>query len=86
MADKPVESYRFGACQCAVWKNTGSKGDFFTVSGVTRTYYDKDNKPQNTTTLRASDIKDAQLCLEEAYKFIRTKKESKGSNVDDEAD
>lgn len=74
MADKPEKSIRFGACQCAVWKNKGTKGDFYTVSGVTRTYYDKDNKPQNTTTLRASDIKDAQMCLEEAYKFMKTKK------------
>ena len=63
--------FRSGAVQTAVWKNEGAKGVFYTISGVTRTFYDKDNKPQNTATLRASDVKDAEIVLNDAYRYVR---------------
>jgi len=71
--NKPEQNFRSGAIQTAVWKNEGSKGVFYTIGAVTRTFYDKENKPQNTGTLRASDVKDAEIVLDEAYKYIRAR-------------
>ena len=71
---KPFKNIKYGSVKCAIWKNLAKNGHvFFQVSGLTRCYFLGQNKEnvgvyKETPILRLSDLYDAQLCLEEAYR------------------
>lgn len=71
--NQPETKFISGAIQAAIWKNQtvkdGKVSEFRTIS-LQRSYKDKDDKWQHTTSLRASDLPRARLVLDEAYRFV----------------
>lgn len=70
---KPVSKFQAGVVQASVWENTASvdgvEKKFFTIS-FQRSYKDKDDKWQNTTSMRVNDLPKLALVIQEAYKTI----------------
>ena len=65
----PVKKWRFGAVSVNVWKNSGEKGDYYTVDSQ-RGYKDRNGEWKNTGSLRLNDMPKAVLGINEAYKWI----------------
>ena len=54
---QPEAKFKSGAVVASVWKNDGQNGPYRTVT-LTRSYKDKDDKWQRTTTMRPKDMDD----------------------------
>ena len=70
----PEKKFRAGAISATIWSNPGqnNKGEeinFSTVSLV-RSYKDKNDQWQNTTSMRANDLPKAALVLTKAYEYL----------------
>lgn len=70
---KPVAKFQAGVVQASVWENIasvdGKEQKFHTIS-FQRGYKDKDDKWQNTNTMRVNDLPKLALVIEEAYKIL----------------
>ena len=69
----PERTIRAGAIAATVWQNIvvkdGREATYRTVS-LTRSYKDKNDQWQHTTSLRANDLPRAALVLNKAYEFV----------------
>lgn len=67
----PTKKFRAGAVTATIWENQTEKGKYYSVE-TQRSYKDKDNKWQNTNSLRLNDLPKATLALNKAYEWILT--------------
>lgn len=69
--NKPVMTFRAGGMKASIWENKKSEeeGTYLSCSLV-RSYMDKNNKWQETNTLRSHDIAKAQLVLSKAFEYM----------------
>lgn len=75
--NKPVQSYKCGSVQAAVWENerevniNGKKvmKNFSTVS-IERRYTDKDGQWKSTSTFRVNDLPKVALAASKAFEYI----------------
>jgi hypothetical protein len=78
----PEKRFSTGAVSATVWRNmgVGKNGpvEFRTVS-FQRSYKDKDDKWQHTSTLRLHDIPKATLVLQKAFEFLVMKESQQGA-------
>jgi hypothetical protein len=85
MGEKPVKSIRYGGVSVAVFENTvNGNGNTFKTTKITaqKTYFDKENKPQSTTTFDANDLPRVIAGLVEAYLYFL----KAGANKEKETD
>lgn len=69
----PEMKFRAGAVSATVWQNTGQKdGELtkFNTISIERSYKDKSDKWQSTSTLRINDLPRAALVLTKAYEYL----------------
>ena len=71
---RPVESFRDGAIQVAVWPRKGSNGIFYEIDR-SRSYKDKDGEWQKTTLISDRDMLKARYLEEQAYAAIQRLKD-----------
>jgi len=74
--NKPIEKFKCGSVEAAIFENTVSKGDTsFTLrkAVIQRNYLDKNDTWQSTSSLDVNDIPKAMLVLSKAYDFMTTK-------------
>ena len=70
---KPVQSFKSGAIQVAIWENEskGPNGPFkYQTVSFERRYKDKDGNWQSTNKLRINDIPRATTILQKAYEHL----------------
>ncbi len=81
----PEKRFSTGAVSATVWRNSGvgknGPVEFRTVS-FQRSYKDKDDKWQHTSSLRLHDIPKATLVLNKAFEFL-VMKESQGQTEEE---
>ena len=69
----PEKKFRSGAIAATIWANStvkeGKAVTYRTIS-LQRSYKDKDDKWQNTDSLRSSDLPRAILVLQKAYEYV----------------
>jgi len=63
----PVYTERAGLVKADVWENTSSEGKTFKTVSVQRSYKDKEDKWQTTTSFRVNDLPRLQLVLAKVY-------------------
>ncbi len=73
----PEKKFRAGAISATVWKNqavskTGENVSYYSIS-VERSYKDKSDQWQSTTSYRTNDIPKVVLVLNKAYEFLNLK-------------
>ena len=70
---QPEKKFKVGACTASVFVNEVSTGNGKVVMKnvvLQRTYKDKDDTFQNTTSFRIDDIPKAVLALNKAYDYL----------------
>lgn len=81
----PEKRFSTGAVSATVWRNTGvgknGPVEFRTVS-FQRSYKDKEDKWQHTSSLRLHDIPKATLVLNKAFEFL-VMRESQGQSEEE---
>ncbi len=65
----PVKKMRLGYISANVWKNSGTNGDWYSVT-LERSYRDDDGEIKNTTALGPADLLNAAKLLERAEDWI----------------
>jgi hypothetical protein len=65
----PILKLRSGALQVAAWKNTGEKGDWFSVK-LEKSYKDAQGNWQRTQSLTNRDLLAAARLLETAWDYL----------------
>ncbi|ADM09228.1 hypothetical protein PB2503_05787 [Parvularcula bermudensis HTCC2503] len=71
MTEKPELTLRDGAIKAAIWRNSGTGGDFFTTS-ISRTYRDeKSGEFKDTNSFTGSDLLKVSALAQEAYQQTR---------------
>ena len=80
MTNTHEKKFRAGAISATVWLNqgqskTGEATHWRTIS-LQRGYKDKEDKWQNTTSMRVNDLPRAALVLQQAYEYLVSKSES----------
>jgi hypothetical protein len=64
----PIHKEKIGGVEVAVWENAGEKGNtFLTFSAPQRSYKDKNDKWQQTTSMRQNDVPKAIAALQRAW-------------------
>lgn len=71
---KPIESFRDGAIQVAIWPRTGPNGIFYEIER-SRSYKDKNDEWQKTTLISERDMLKARYLEEQAYTAIQRLKD-----------
>ncbi|MEM9128181.1 MAG: hypothetical protein AAGA97_00410 [Pseudomonadota bacterium] len=66
---KPIENFRDGAIQVAVWPRHGQNGTFYEIDR-TRSYKDKNDEWQKTHLISERDILKARRLEDQAYEAI----------------
>jgi hypothetical protein len=69
----PATKFRDGTLQVTVWKNTGDKGSFYSVT-PTRSYKSGDDAWKQTESLSQEDLLAMAELLREAYAWIKMQK------------
>ena len=72
--NRPVENFRDGAIQVAVWPRQGQNGTFYEIER-TRSYKDKNDEWQKTTLISERDMLKARRLEDQAYDAIQRLKE-----------
>ncbi len=72
--NKPIESFRDGAIQVAIWPRTGPNGIFYEIER-SRSYKDKNDEWQKTTLISERDMLKARYLEEQAYASIQRLKD-----------
>lgn len=70
---KPIQKFKFGAIDCAVWEQAGKDKEKFLTITNHRNYKDKDGKWQTTSQMRVNDLPVLILALQKAFEFAKTK-------------
>lgn len=74
----PEKKFRAGGVVATVWKNEGKKDgkdySFHTV-GLERTYKDKNDEWQSTSTMRVNDLPKVALVATKAFEYLVIKQE-----------
>ena len=65
----PVDTLRNGALKAAIWKNTGSNGDFYNVR-ITRTYRKQSGEYGESSSFSRNELLQVALIATEANKRI----------------
>ena len=71
---QPIEKFKFGTCEVALWEQESENGNFLTAS-VSRSYKDKDDKWQNTSSFRINDLPTLRLAIDKAFEHAKSRKE-----------
>jgi len=76
----PEKKFRAGAISATVWENQGTTKEgtattFRTIS-LERCFKDKEDKWQNTKTLRINDLPKAMVVLNKTYEYLVLKGEN----------
>ncbi|MFH1072012.1 MAG: hypothetical protein V1743_01130 [Nanoarchaeota archaeon] len=70
----PEKKFRAGAVSATIWQNQGKDSDGKSVTYKTvsfeRSYKDKNNAWQTTSSLRLNDLPKASLVLDKAYEYL----------------
>ncbi len=64
----PEMKFSTGGVQVTIWRNSGEKGEFRTVSFDKR-YKDKEGNWKSTNTLMVNDLPKAIVALNKAYEY-----------------
>lgn len=77
--NKPDAKFKYGAMKATVWKNVDKKNNDIVHYSVDlqRTYKDKNDQWQQTSSVGEGDLPKAILAMQEAYKYILETKENK---------
>lgn len=67
--NKPIQTFRLGYIEAAIWANQGQKGVWYTAT-LSRSYKEKNGKWQRTDRFSLSDIPLATKVLEHAYAYL----------------
>ncbi|MFO8016660.1 MAG: hypothetical protein R6U32_06145 [Candidatus Woesearchaeota archaeon] len=77
----PEKKFRAGPVAATVWKNTGNRDgqavEFRTIS-ISRSYKDKNDAWQNTSSMRLNDLPRAEVVLKKAYEYLVLKEGDAG--------
>lgn len=68
--NRPIENFRDGAIQVAVWPRQGPNGTFYEIERI-RSYKDKDDQWQKTTFISERDMLKARRLEDQAYEAIQ---------------
>lgn len=74
--NRPVDKVRIGNISASIWRNSGEKGDFYTVS-LERSYKDGENW-KTTHTLGRDDLLEASKVLDKAHDRIVELQQGRG--------
>jgi len=77
---EPEQKFKAGGVEAAIWKKETDKGDIFNVS-FERSYKDKKDAWQKTSSLNQNDLPKAIAVLSKAYEYL-VLKEGKTSAKD----
>ena len=69
MATKPVHKIKLWPLTAAIWKQSGTNGDFYNVT-IQRTYKDKDGEWGNSDSFGRDDLLPAGKLLDAAHSWI----------------
>ena len=69
----PAIKFRDGVLQVTVWRNTGERGNYYTVN-PTRSYKADDDSWRETDSLGQDDLLPMAELLREAYAWIKAQK------------
>jgi hypothetical protein len=75
-ARRPVDTVRHGNVEIAIWKNTGSNGDFFSASTPTIRYNDN-GEWKNGSSFSRHDLLDLAEASREAAMKVRDRQHSR---------
>ncbi|HYV35107.1 MAG TPA: hypothetical protein VE988_05350 [Gemmataceae bacterium] len=73
MSTKPAHKIRDGALQVTIWRNTGDKGNWYSVV-PTRSYKPDDGDWQETDSLNGDDCLAMAELIREAYAWIKVQR------------
>lgn len=72
MGDKPATTIRIGGVKASVWKNETEDGRVFSVTQFTRSYRDKEDNWQETSSFSTDDLPKLELAARKAFEFAHT--------------
>jgi len=70
MTKQPVQKFREGAVQVAVWQNEGHNGDFYSLT-FQRSYTDAEGTWHNATSFPLSALSALMVATFKAYLWVR---------------
>lgn len=70
MTKQPVQKFREGAVQVAVWQNEGRNGDFYSLT-FQRSYTDAEGAWHNATSFPLSALYALMVATFKAYLWVR---------------
>lgn len=76
MSNTPAIKFRDGSLQVVVWRNTGDKGTYYTVSKPTRGYKRDDDSWAEADSFNEDDLLPLAELLREAKAWIRMQKQA----------
>ncbi len=69
MSNQPEQTIRDGNIKATIWRNEGSKGDFYTTD-FSRTYKNENEELQDTTGMHHQDLLKISRLSQKAYDYI----------------
>lgn len=70
---KPIQTFRVGAIQAAVWENEGKEGRMFKSVTLQKRYKAENDEWKTSSSLMPNDLPKAALALNKAFEFISLK-------------
>ena len=72
----PQEKFRVGQIVATIWKNDRKEGQDYDTFSITveKTYLDKEQKWQKTSSMQMNDLPKVELACQKAYDYLATKK------------
>ena len=70
MTKQPVQKFKEGLVQVAVWQNESRNGDFYSIT-LQRSYTDAEGAWHNATSFPLSALYDLMLASVRAYLWVR---------------
>ena len=77
---KPVQQFKVGGIQVAIWRNESKEGQEFSSISMDKRYK-VGEEWRSTTSLKANDLPKAILALQKAYEFLSVKDPQKDSSA-----
>ena len=73
--NEPIKKFKCGSISATIWENQqiNSKGESFSVKSVVieRSYKDKDDNWQKSSSFRVQDLPKVNLVCQESFKFLQ---------------
>ena len=76
MTKQPVQKFKEGLVQVAVWQNESRNGDFYSLT-FQRSYTDAEGAWHNATSFPLSALYDLMLATARAYLWVRQNTEAR---------